>query len=138
VTNGFTLGLTLPLFDRNRGNIAVEKTTRQQLKDDYENRVLATRSDIQQLTADLDTLSRQRDQLQTQATRLDAARQSAETAWQKGLLDWPTYLSIRANALSADMDFIAVRDQQSQQAIALEALLGDTDLQPSSASASKP
>jgi cobalt-zinc-cadmium efflux system outer membrane protein len=138
VTNGFTLGLTLPLFDRNRGNIAIEKTTRQQLKDDYENRVLATRSDIQQLTADLDTLSRQRGQLQTQATRLDAARQSAETAWQKGLLDWPTYLSIRANALSADMDFIAVRDQQSQQAIALEALLGDTDLQPSSASASKP
>jgi outer membrane protein TolC len=118
VTNGFTLGLTLPLFDRNRGNIAIEKATRQQLKDDYENRVLTTRSDIQQLTADLDTLDRQREQ--------------------QGLLDWPTYLSIRANALSADMDFIAARDQQSQQAIALETLLGDTDLQPSSASASKP
>ena len=138
VTNGFTLGLTLPLFDRNRGNIAIEKATRQQLKDDYENRVLTTRSDIQQLTADLDTLDRQRDQLQTQATRLDDARRAAEAAWQQGLLDWPTYLSIRANALSADMDFIAARDQQSQQAIALETLLGDTDLQPSSASASKP
>jgi cobalt-zinc-cadmium efflux system outer membrane protein len=138
VTNGFTLGLTLPLFDRNRGNIAIEKATRQQLKDDYENRLLTTRSDIQQLTVDLDTLTRQCDLLQAHAMRLNEARRDAEAAWQKGLLDWPTYLSIRANALGADMDFIAARDQQSQQAIALETLLGDTDLQPSSASTSKP
>lgn len=134
---GFNIGVTLPLFDRNRGNIAIEKATRQQLKDDYENRVLATRNDIRQLMLDQGTLARQRQQSQAQAKRLDQARQAAEQAWQKGLLDWPTYLSIRANALSADMDFIATRDQQSQQAIALEALLGSTDLQPSTASTSK-
>jgi outer membrane protein TolC len=138
VTNGFSIGLTLPLFDRNRGNIAIETATRQQLKDDYENRVLTTRSDIQQLTTDLDTLSRQRDQLRAQSMRLDEARHAAEKAWQNGLLDWPTYLAIRANALSADMDFIAARDQQSQQAIALETLLGDADLQPSSVPTSRP
>ncbi|WP_229679153.1 TolC family protein [Dyella caseinilytica] len=135
LTNGFTIGLTLPLFDRNRGNIAIERATRQQLKDDYENRVLTTRSDIEQLMADLETLGRQRDLLQSQSARLDEARDAAEVAWQKGLLEWPTYLSIRANALSADMDFIAARDQQSQQAIALETLLGDTDLQPPSVAA---
>ncbi|GLQ46177.1 multidrug resistance outer membrane protein MdtQ [Dyella lipolytica] len=138
VSHGFNIGLTLPLFDRNRGNIAIEKATRQQLKDDYENRVLTTRNDIQQLMIDQDTLARQRDQLQTHAAQLDDARRAAEAAWQKGLIDWPTYLSIRANALSADMDFIAARDQQSQQSIALETLLGDTDLQPTSASTSKP
>ncbi|MBM7131206.1 TolC family protein [Dyella mobilis] len=138
VTNGFTIGFTLPLFDRNRGNIAIEKATRQQLKDDYENRLLTTRSDIAQITADLDTLARQRDQLQAHAARLDQARVAAQAAWQKGLLDWPTYLSIRANALGADVDFIAARDQQSQQAIALETLLGDTDLQPSSLAATTP
>lgn len=138
VTNGFSIGLTLPLFDRNRGNIAIETATRQQLKDDYENRVLTTRSDIQQLTIDLDTLSRQRDQLQAQSMRLDEARRAAEKAWQNELLDWPTYLAIRANALSADMDFIAARDQQSQQAIALETLLGDANLQPSSVPTSRP
>ena len=134
---GINIGLTLPLFDRNRGNIAIEKATRQQLKDDYENRVLATRNDIRQLMLDQDTLARQRGQSQAQARRLDEASQAAESAWRKGLLDWPTYLSIRANALSADMDAIAARDQQSQQAIALEALLGSTDLQPSTASTSK-
>jgi outer membrane protein, heavy metal efflux system len=137
-SHGFSIGISLPLFDRNRGNIAIEKATRQQLKDDYENRLLTTRSDIRQLMADLATLNRQRDALQAQSERLDKASTAAEAAWQKGLLDWPTYLSIRANALSADMDFIAARDQQSQQAIALEALLGDTDLQPSSVATATP
>jgi outer membrane protein, heavy metal efflux system len=137
-SRGFTIGFTLPLFDRNRGNIAIEKATRQQLKDDYENRLLTTRSDIRQLVADMETLSQQRDLLQAQSARLDEASRAAETAWQKGLLDWPTYLSIRANALSADMDSIAARDQQSQQAIALETLLGNTDLQPSSVAAATP
>lgn len=137
-SHGINIGFTLPLFDRNRGNIAIEKATRQQLKDDYDNRLLTTRNDIHQLLIDQDTLARQRDQSQAQSKRLDDARKSAENAWQKGLLDWPTYLSIRANALSADMDAIAARDEQSQQAIALEALLGSTDLQPSSASTSKP
>lgn len=137
-SHGINVGFTLPLFDRNRGNIAIEKATRQQLKDDYENRVLTTRSDIRQLTADQDTLRHQRDQLQAQSVRLDEARKSAEIAWQKGLLDWPTYLSIRANALSADMDFIAARDLQSQQAIALETLLGNTDLSSSSVATSTP
>ena len=138
LSHGINIGFTLPLFDRNRGNIAIEKATRQQLKDDYENRVLTTRNDIRQLMADQDTLAKQREQSQAHAQHLDEARHAAEGAWQKGLLDWPTYLSIRANALSADMDAIATRDQQSQQAIALETLLGNTDLQPSSASTSKP
>lgn len=137
-SRGITIGFTLPLFDRNRGNIAIEKATRQQLKDDYENRVLTTRNDIRQLMLDQDVLTRQRKQSLAQSARLDQARSAAESAWRKGLLDWPTYLAIRANALSADMDAIAARDQQSQQAIALETLLGNTDLQPSSASLSKP
>lgn len=136
-SHGINIGITLPLFDRNRGNIAIEKATRQQLKDDYENRVLTTRNDINQLMLDQDTLAKQREQSQAQAKRLDDASRAAENAWQKGLLDWPTYLSIRANALSADMDAIAARDQQSQQAIALEALLGSTDLQPPPASTAK-
>jgi outer membrane protein, heavy metal efflux system len=137
-SHGINIGLSLPLFDRNRGNIAIEKATRQQLKDDYESRMLTTRSDIRQLILSQNTLRRQRDQLQAQSARLDEARSAAEIAWQKGLLDWPTYLSIRANALSADMDYIAARDQQSQQAIALETLLGDTDLQPPSVATSQP
>lgn len=127
-SNGYSIGITLPLFNRNRGNIAIEKATRQQLKDTYEARVLITRSDMQRLTADLATLDRQDSVLTTHARQLDDARHAAELAWQGGLLDWPTYLAIRSNALSAAMDLLGVQQQQAMQAIALEALLGNTDL----------
>ncbi|HKR77408.1 MAG TPA: TolC family protein [Rhodanobacter sp.] len=126
-TNGFSIGLSLPLFDRNRGNIAIETATRQQLKDDYEARLLATRGDMQRLAADLQTLDRQQAAQAAHAQRLDAARSAAERAWRHGLLDWPTYLSIRGNALAADTDLIAMQQARSTAAITLEALLGRTD-----------
>ena len=82
----------------------------------------------QRLLADLATLQRQRATLAAHAARLDAARRAAERAWQRDLLDWPTYLAIRGNALGADLDRVAARQQQASQAIALEALLGRTDV----------
>lgn len=127
-TNGFTLGFTLPLFDRNRGNIAIERATRQQLRDDYAARVLATRSDTQRLRADLATLDIQQRALAAHAKVLDGARAAAERSWDAGLLDWPTYLAIRSSALVADLDLLAAEQEHARQAIALQALLGNTDL----------
>lgn len=127
-TKGFSIGINLPLFNRNRGNIAIERATRVQLKDTYAERVLTTRSDVQRLQADLATLDRQRAQLVAHVHRLDAARRSAETAWREQLLDWPTYLAIRSNVLSADLDLLDFRQQQAKATIALQALLGNTDI----------
>jgi outer membrane protein TolC len=127
-SNGLAIGIALPLFDRNRGNIAIERATRQQLHDDYAARVLSTRSDMQRITRDLATLDHQLAGLDAHARQLGQARASAEHAWQAGTLDWPTYLAIRANALGADLDLLAARQERARQSIALEALLGNTDL----------
>jgi outer membrane protein TolC len=127
-TRGFSIGITLPLFDRNRGNIAIETATREQLRDDYRVRLLGTHDDIRRLCADLTTLDGRLAALDRHAHILDRGRQSAETAWRHGDLDWPTYLSVRANALAADLDLIDLRQQRATDAIALEALLGNTDL----------
>lgn len=137
-TSGFTLGFTLPLFDRNRGNIAIAQATRQQLHDDYAARLLTTRNDMQRLRGDLQTLEQQRRTLAAHAQELDAARRAADRAWQAQLLDWPTYLAIRSGALSADLNLLDVQLEQTKQSIALQALLGNTELagadQPSTAS----
>lgn len=140
-TKGYSLGISLPLFDRNRGNIAIARATRQQLRDDYAARVLATRTDIERLRSDLITLDRQRTSLAAHTRRLERASLAAQHAWQARELDWPTYLAIRNNTLTAEMDLLAVKQQQATQAIALEALLGNTDLvtpPPVSAKASTP
>lgn len=131
-TRGFTLGFSLPLFDRNRGNIAIERATRQHLKDDYEARLFTTRSDVQRLQADLSILGQQQAASVDHAAQLDDALHSAKHAWQARLIDWPTYLAIRANALAADLERISARQERSKQAVALQALLGSTDFPDSS------
>ena len=127
-TKGFSIGISLPLFNRNRGNIAIERATRMQLKDAYAERVLNTGSDVQRLQADLATLDGQRAQLTAHVQQLDASRGAAENAWREQLLDWPTYLVIRSNVLMADLDLLSFRQQHATAAIALQALLGNTDL----------
>lgn len=127
-TKGFSIGISLPLFNRNRGNIAIERATRLHLKDAYGERLLTARSDVQRLQADLATLDRQRAQLAAHVRQLDASRRAAEKAWHEQLLDWPTYLAIRSNVLSADLDLLKLRQQQAKAAIALQALLGNTDI----------
>ena len=83
---------------------------------------------MQRLAADLATLDRQRDALTAHARQLADARRAAEPAWRQGLLDWPTWLAIRSRSLAADLDLLAVQQQQATQSIALEALLGNTDV----------
>ncbi|HET7663797.1 MAG TPA: TolC family protein [Rhodanobacteraceae bacterium] len=126
VTNGFTLGITLPLFNRNRGQIAVAKATWQQLKDAYTTRLLTTRSDMQRIASDIKVLTRQRHKLVAHARQLDASRANAEQAWKQHLLDWPAYLAIRSQALAADMQSLAARSELARQTIALQTLLGST------------
>jgi outer membrane protein TolC len=123
-TSGISLGITLPLFDRNRGNIAIARATRQQLHDDYDARLLAARADVRLLQLDLVSMDVQFTTLRAHARQLDTALGAARDAWKANRLDWPTYLGIRSNALSVDLALIALGQERAKQAIALETLLG--------------
>ena len=59
---------------------------------------------------------------------LDQARDAADRAWRAGALDWPTWLAIRSNALAAELDLLATRQERARQSIALDTLLGRSDL----------
>lgn len=123
-TSGFSIGMSLPLFDGNRGNIAIERATRQKLHDEYAARVLAARNNIDRLLTMLRSYDAQRAQLEAHAVRLARARDAAQRAFAQGLLDWPTYLAIRASSLAADTDLLTLQQNHDQQAIALDALTG--------------
>ena len=60
VTNGYGVGLVLPLFDRNQGRIAYEEATRQQLYDEYVARLFAARAEVAQILSDLKTVQDRR------------------------------------------------------------------------------
>jgi outer membrane protein TolC len=123
-TRGFTIGLTLPLFNRNRGQIAIQRATRQQLHDDYDARLLQARSDVLRLQAGLVSMHAQIHTLAAHAHRLDGARDAARHAWQARLLAWPAYLATRTGALQADLALDTLREEYARQSITLETLLG--------------
>ncbi|MBB6183554.1 TolC family protein [Oleiagrimonas soli] len=123
-TSGISVGLSLPLFNRNRGQIAIARATRQSMADDYRERLLSTRSDMHRLLAVLNTLDAQIKAAQAHARQLDRAGQAATARWHDGTLDWPTWLTIRASALDADLQLDDLRQQRATASIALETLLG--------------
>jgi len=123
-SNGFSISLSLPLFDGNRGNIAIERATRRQLHDEYSARLLTDRNDVQQLLQDLQGDRALHATLAEHAARLAEARAAAETNYAAGRLDWPTYLAIRANSLAADTALLTLEQDTHETAIALDALVG--------------
>lgn len=124
-SSGFSLSFSLPLFDRNRGNIAIERATRQRLHDEYSTRLLTDRNDVQRLLSDLHSEQMQRTELTTHAAQLAAAREAARANYAAGRIDWPTYLAIRANSLAADAALLTLQDTTHETAIALDALTGN-------------
>lgn len=123
-SKGLSISLSLPLFGGNRGNIAIERATRQQLHDEYSARLLTDRNDVQRLVADLRSDRRQRMALATHATQLAQAREQARINYAAGRLDWTTYLAMRASSLAADTALLALDENTHETAIALDALVG--------------
>lgn len=124
-SNGLTVSLSLPLFDGNRGNIAIERATRQQLHDEYSARLLTGRNDVQQLLKDLQSDRTLHAGLAAHAAQLAQAREAAKTNYAAGRLDWPTYLAIRADSLAADTALLTLDTDTHETAIALDALVGN-------------
>ncbi|TAM98645.1 MAG: TolC family protein, partial [Rhodanobacteraceae bacterium] len=122
---GFSISLSLPLFDGNRGNIAIERATRQQLHDEYSTRLLTDRNDIQRLLADLQSARTQRIALAAHAAQLARARDAARVNYTAGRMDWPTYLAIRTSSLAADTALLTLEENTHATAIALDALVGN-------------
>ncbi|MBY8829481.1 TolC family protein [Hephaestia sp. CMS5P-6] len=121
---GPTVDFTLPLWNRNRGGIAIERATRAQLKAEYDARLFQTRADIaaavegiaiarkqrDAAAANLPSLERYATATRRAATRGDLADAAAETA-EQSLRDQQTLLAQSDEAIR-------------EQTIALELLTG--------------
>ncbi|MFD1103846.1 TolC family protein [Sphingobium olei] len=124
VTLGPAIGFTLPLWNRNRGGIAIEKATRTALKAEYEARLFQTRAEIAAAVTALAISRRQYAELDTglaEATRLADASRCAAT---RG--DLPDATARAAEQIVRDRKLLRLHSAQdmAEQAIALELLTG--------------
>jgi outer membrane protein TolC len=122
--NSIGITLSLPLLNRNRGNIAIEQATRQKLHDEYQVRVQAARGEIRAI---LDQQRLDRGQLarvEAALAQLAPAVERSDLAARASLIDSLAYANARAALLAKQAERIALQQQIAEQRVALQTLLG--------------
>jgi outer membrane protein TolC len=123
-TTGFTIGLAIPLFNRNQGQIALEKATRTQLYDEYWSRLFETRSTIAATLADMRSIE---EQIGAAERFIPVARKLVETyriALLEGHADVITYYNALNDLFTKQMDLLTLKKDLCDRVIALEIASG--------------
>lgn len=116
--------LSLPLLNRNRGNIAIEKATRQRLFDEYQQRVRAARNEIQGLLDQQRHDQAQLAHVDAAVTELSAALERSDLAFRANNVDLLTYTNARGALLAKQIERINLQQQLAEQRVGLQTLLG--------------
>ena len=123
-TLGFGLSLSLPIFNRNRGNIAIEDATRKKLFDEYQDRLNNAYSEVATALENLPLLQDQLHQTQHGVAELQTVATRAEAAFRAGNLTGPDYVRLQMALLDKQTEAINLQEALMEQQIALETLLG--------------
>lgn len=124
VLTGPAVGLTLPLWNRNRGTIAIQRATRAALKAEYEARLFQTRADIAAAAAGLAIAYRQRDAALRQMPQLERFAASAQQAAERGDVALATALNAAQAVRDRKLALAQAEQNIAEQSIALELLTG--------------
>jgi outer membrane protein TolC len=128
-TTGFGATLTLPLFDRGRGQIAIQRATRAQLHAEFQARVDQAQGDVWQLWDEMQQLDRQLHALEQQLPQLQRSVERARLAYQAGNFPAASYLTLTSAYLTATSTRFDLFQNLWTDSIGLATVLG-TQIQP--------
>jgi outer membrane protein, heavy metal efflux system len=121
---GFNVTLTLPLFNRNRGPIAVGRASRAYLHQAYQASLDEAANQADQVWNAQATMQRQLDTLDQRRAELERAAAAASDSLHRGTLTLADYASVDANALATEGEEIRLRASLEQAQAVLAMLLG--------------
>jgi len=123
-TIGPQVGFTLPLWNRNRGGIAIASATREQLRAEYAARLFQTRAEIETAVAALSAFRRQHEVLRDQLPEIERYAAATERAAARGDLARATADTVLQGARDRQLALLQLDQQIAEQTIALELLSG--------------
>ncbi|NNM79250.1 MAG: TolC family protein [Gallionella sp.] len=123
-TQGIGISMSLPVFNGNRGNVAIEQATRQKLHDEYQLRINTAVSEIARILQDQQLLEQQLHNAEVGVTALDLAANNAQAAFDSGSIDSLAYNNLRTASLAKQAEAILIRQNLLEQRVALLTLLG--------------
>lgn len=124
-TRGFQVSLTLPLFNRNRGNIALAKATRKKLQVEYTLRLAQAQDQVEQILQDQKLFEQQRAQLQYAAALASTTVQRMQAIVMPGDVSGLALAQLQANAAERQLDVLSIDEAMLEQQLALSTLLGE-------------
>ncbi len=127
-TTGFGLSIELPIFNRNQGQIARERATRQALFDEYANRLFEARSDIGLIVSGLRFLNQQLVSARDSVSGLETLAGNYRSALAEGRIDALTYRTARSELAIARMKVLDLQGQLAQTVVALQLATGYYDI----------
>jgi outer membrane protein TolC len=125
ITTGFAVAIDLPIFDRNQGNIAIAKATRQKLYDEYISRVFTARADVARLLADMTSLGQQIKTTENSIPTLSNLVQTYYQALLEGNADVISYYNARDELIARQIELLTLKRNLADQRIALEIAAGE-------------
>lgn len=120
--------IDLPFFDRNQGNVAIEKATRQQLFDDYVARVYAARNDIAKAATDLRFAVRREGAARDAIPNLERLSKTYETEEGAGEVDALVASGARQSVGAKRLEAEKLRAELATLLVALELASGQPSL----------
>ena len=130
-TMGFGMTLSLPIFNRNRGNIAIEKATRKQLFDAYQDRLNSAYNEVAIALENQPLLQSQLQRTRQGEQQLVIVAGRAQAAFRAGNMAAADYVRLQTALLDKRTEAINLQEALMEQQIALETLLGpDLPAQP--------
>ena len=122
---GPTIDFTLPLWNRNRGGIAVERATREALKAEYEGRLFQTRAEISAAWAGIALARRQLAEAEAGLPALQRQAEASARASRRGDLSSAAAMTAAQQLRDRQLVIAQARLAIQEQTIALELLSGE-------------
>ncbi len=123
-TEGFAITVDVPLFDRHQGVIAIERATRQRLRDEYDQRVFEADIDIASALADVRSLNKQIAAAEEALPVFERLVNAADAALREGNTDVLAAYSARSGLLQRRIGLIKLKEQLLEARTALELASG--------------
>jgi outer membrane protein TolC len=121
---GPQITLELPLFDRNQGNVAIERATRQKLHDEYAARLAATDAQVRAMVSEITLLTTQLDIAERDAVAIRRAAAAAATEFDDGNLDERSYIDLITARVAKELEILTLQQSLLDQQVAIATLLG--------------
>jgi len=120
---GPTVSLTLPLFNRNRGQIAIQRATRAVLRQTYQARLDHAASEVDQVWQATQIMQGQLHDLDARLPILEKTAAAAEQSFHQRNLDAALYVNVESSLLAKQAESIRLRASLDTAQSVLQTLL---------------